>query len=41
VERDLFTGLDLVFLDTTTIYFEAKGERASGRKATVKIIGQT
>ena len=30
--RDLFTGLDLVFFDTTSIYFEGKGGRMLGQK---------
>jgi len=30
--RDLFTGLDLVFFDTTSIYFEGAGGDAIGRK---------
>jgi len=30
--RDLFTGLDLVFFDTTSIYFEGQGGEALGRK---------
>lgn len=30
--RDLFTGLDLVFLDTTSIYFEGAGGESIGRK---------
>ena len=30
--RDLFTGLDLVFFDTTTIYFEGEGGAALGEK---------
>jgi transposase len=30
--RDLFTGLDLVFLDTTSIYFEGTGGETIGRK---------
>jgi transposase len=30
--RDLFTGLDLVFLDTTSIYFEGAGGETIGRK---------
>lgn len=29
--RDLFTGLDLVFFDTTSIYFEEGGERLGQR----------
>ena len=29
--RDLFTGLDLVFLDTTSIYFEGEGGECLGR----------
>lgn len=30
--RDLFTGLDLVFFDTTSIYFEGEGGRILGQK---------
>ncbi|MDR4508274.1 MAG: IS1634 family transposase [Candidatus Brocadiaceae bacterium] len=30
--RDLFTGLDLVFFDTTSIYFEGEGGEKLGRK---------
>jgi transposase len=30
--QDLFTGLDLVFFDTTSIYFEGQGGVALGRK---------
>jgi len=30
--RDLFTGLDLVFFDTTSIYFEGEGGKALGQK---------
>jgi transposase len=30
--RDLFTGLDLVFFDTTSIYFEGQGGEALGQK---------
>lgn len=30
--RDLFTSLDLVFLDTTSIYFEGQGGKTIGRK---------
>jgi transposase len=30
--RDLFTGLDLVFFDTTSIYFEGAGGETIGRK---------
>jgi transposase len=30
--RDLFTGLDFVFLDTTSIYFEGKGGDTIGNK---------
>ncbi len=30
--RDLFTGLDLVFLDTTSIYFEGAGGETIGQK---------
>jgi transposase len=30
--RDLFTGLDLVFFDTTSIYFEGQGGQSLGEK---------
>jgi hypothetical protein len=30
--RDLFTGLDLVFFDTTSIYFEGEGGEALGQR---------
>jgi transposase len=30
--RDLFTGLDLVFFDTTSVYFEGEGGESIGRK---------
>ena len=30
--RDLFTGLDLVFFDTTSIYFEGEGGQSIGQK---------
>jgi len=32
VRRDLFTDLDLVFLDTTSLYFEGQGGESIGRK---------
>ena len=31
-QRDLFTGLDLVFFDTTSIYFEGEGGETVGQK---------
>jgi transposase len=31
-QRDLFTGLDLVFFDTTSIYFEGEGGKTLGHK---------
>ncbi len=31
VRRDLFTGLDVVFFDTTSIYFEGEGGQSIGR----------
>jgi transposase len=31
-QRDLFTGLDLVFFDTTSIYFEGEGGETLGHK---------
>ena len=34
--RDLFTGLDLVFFDTTSIYFEGSGGQSLGRKGNSK-----
>jgi hypothetical protein len=34
--RDLFTGPDLVFLDTTSIYFEGEGEKDLGPKGRSK-----
>jgi len=30
--RDLFTGLDLVFFDTTSVYFEGEGGQSIGQK---------
>ena len=30
--QNLFTGLDLVFFDTTSIYFEGKGGETLGRR---------
>jgi hypothetical protein len=30
--RDLFSGLDLVFLDTTSLYFEGQGGQSLGRR---------
>ena len=30
--RDLFSGLDLIFFDTTSIYFEGKGGQEIGKK---------
>ena len=30
--RDLFTGLRLVFIDTTSIYFEGQGGETVGRR---------
>lgn len=30
--RDLFTGLDLIFFDTTSIYFEGEGGETLGRR---------
>ena len=32
VTRNLFTGLDLFFLDTTSLYFEGEGGRTLGKK---------
>jgi len=34
--RDLFTGLDLVFFDTTSIYFEGSGGQSLGQKGNSK-----
>ena len=34
--RDLFTGLDLVFFDTTSIYFEGSGGEVIGQKGNSK-----
>lgn len=34
--RDLFTGLDLVFFDTTSIYFEGEGGETIGQKGHTK-----
>jgi hypothetical protein len=34
--RDLFSGLDLVFFDTTSIYFEGQGGQAIGRRGKSK-----
>lgn len=32
IRRDLFTGLDLVFFDTTSIYFEGEGGESLGQR---------
>ena len=37
--RDLFTEVDLVFFDTTSLYFEGCGGETMGQRATTKIIG--
>ena len=34
--RDLFTGLDMVFFDTTSIYFEGAGGKTLGKKGNSK-----
>jgi transposase len=34
--RDLFTGLDIVFFDTTSIYFEGAGGETLGKKGNSK-----
>jgi hypothetical protein len=34
--RDLFTGLDLVFFDTTSVYFEGAGGQSLGKKGNSK-----
>ena len=39
--RDLFTELQLVFFDTTSIYFEGQGGRRSVSAATARITGRT
>ena len=39
--RDLFTDLQLVFFDTTSIYFEGEGARTSASGATARTIGPT
>jgi len=36
--RNLFSGLDLVFFDTTSIYFEGAGGETLGRMSSVMII---
>lgn len=36
--RHLFTQLDLVFFDTTSIYFEGRGDRPWDKEDTAKII---
>jgi len=36
--RDLFSGLELVFFDTTSIYFEGEGGESLGRRDIVRII---
>ena len=38
---DLFTGVDLFFFDTTSIYFEGEGGETLGRRATARIIVPT
>jgi hypothetical protein len=35
--RDLFTGLDLVFFDTTSIYFQGAGGETIGQKGHSKV----
>jgi hypothetical protein len=39
--RDLFTRLELVFMDTTSLYFEVAGGQTLGRHGFTKIIGRT
>ncbi len=39
--RDLFSGLDLVFFDTTSIYFEGAGGQSIGKGAIARIIART
>ena len=39
--RDLFSDLDLVFFDTTSIYFEGQGGKPSAGAGTPKIIVPT
>ena len=35
--RDLFTGLDIAFFDTTSIYFEGAGGETLGKKGNRRI----
>ena len=37
--RDLFTEVDLVFFDTTSLYFEAAAESQSVNAVTIRITG--
>jgi hypothetical protein len=39
--RDLFTKLELVFMDTTSLYFEGAGGQTLGRRATARTIVRT
>lgn len=39
--RDLFTNLDMMFFDTTSLYFEGRGERRSARTGTARTTGPT
>jgi len=37
--RDLFSSLDVVFFDTTSIYFEGKAEKLWGDMVTARTVG--
>ena|SRR2546425_4124043 len=39
--RDLFTDVELVFFDTTSIYFEGEGGQSGPARGTARIIGRT
>jgi len=39
--RDLLSTLDLVFMDTTSLYFEGAGGQTLGRRASPRTIGRT
>ena len=39
--RDLFSTLDLVFMDTTSLYFEGAGGQTLGGAASPRTIGRT
>jgi len=36
--RDLFTEVDLVFFDTTSLYFEGRGGESIGNAATMVLV---